>query len=77
MQNRVITMGSLFDGIGGFSLVSMCAEGFFRRFMEKTARYAVHCRMACCAPNDSSVISLSFPACSLTQHPNIRADPAP
>ena len=35
MQNRVITLGSLFDGIGGFPLVSMYAEGFFRRFMEK------------------------------------------
>lgn len=32
MQDRVITMGSLFDGIGGFPLVSMCTEGFLQVF---------------------------------------------
>ena len=34
MQDRVITMGSLFDGIGGFPLVSMCTEDFTGGFME-------------------------------------------
>ena len=31
MRNRVITLGSLFDGIGGFPLVSMYAEGFLEK----------------------------------------------